>query len=201
MYSKNCEYFVWNITLKQLNTKGWGRLVKSIWNHSWFYWIFYLHQQKLLLKYSLLSVAAAMLNNLYVWRIFCKISQQTLSYIWGRMHRCVDPFILSRKVSISDSCNREVMLPGVVCVQVGAELWYLTTFRTFSTWWLDMGCIELAGRQDLFQHLANLDMRHILDHILSYLDMESIYKVEKVSPLWAWVVQSSSVVYKHKVRK
>ena len=63
-----------------------------------------------------------------------------------------------------------------------------------------MGCTELAARQDLFQQLANMDMRHILDHILSYLDMESIYRVEKVSPLWAWVVQSSSVVYKNKVR-
>ena len=59
---------------------------------------------------------------------------------------------------------------------------------------------QLNERQDLLQGLARLDLRHILDHILSYLDMETISRVEKVSPLWAWVVQSSNSVYRQKVR-
>ena len=63
-----------------------------------------------------------------------------------------------------------------------------------------MGFSLLTERQDLIQGLARLDMRHILDHILSYLDMETLSTVEKVSPLWAWVVQSSNSVYRQKVR-
>merc|ERR1712098_189516 len=67
---------------------------------------------------------------------------------------------------------------------------------TFSAISYEMGCTLLADRQDLIQGLARLDMRHILDHIFSYLDMETINRVEKVSPLWAWLVESSNSVYK-----
>ena len=62
-----------------------------------------------------------------------------------------------------------------------------------------MGCSKLSGRQDILRKLARMDLRHILDHILSYLDMESINRVEMVSPVWAWVVQTSSSMYKNKV--
>eukprot|EP00092_Neocalanus_flemingeri_P001232 GFUD01001314.1.p1 GENE.GFUD01001314.1~~GFUD01001314.1.p1 ORF type:complete len:116 (+),score=34.06 GFUD01001314.1:93-440(+) len=62
-----------------------------------------------------------------------------------------------------------------------------------------MGGSRSSERQDIVKMLAMLDMRHILDHILSYLDMETLNMVEMVSPLWAWVVQSSSLAYKNKV--
>ena len=53
--------------------------------------------------------------------------------------------------------------------------------------------------KDLLKQLALLDLQHVLDLILSFLDQESLETIGKVSPLWAFIVQSSGVVYRKKV--
>ena len=56
-----------------------------------------------------------------------------------------------------------------------------------------------AVRQDILYQLVLRDLKHVLDLLFSYLDLETLSAVEKVSPLWAWLVQSSKPVYRRKV--
>jgi|ERR1719397_1387543 len=62
-----------------------------------------------------------------------------------------------------------------------------------------MGVFVVKANQDIIQQLFLLDLRHILDNVLSYLDMETLSNVEMVSPLWAWLVHSSNYIYRRKV--
>ena len=52
---------------------------------------------------------------------------------------------------------------------------------------------------DILHHLLLLDLRHVLELILSYLDLETLAAVEMVSPLWSWLVHSSNTIYRNKV--
>ena len=53
--------------------------------------------------------------------------------------------------------------------------------------------------QDILQQLVLRDLTHVLNSILSYLDMETLCAVEMVSPEWSMMVHSSSSVYRRKV--
>ena len=43
--------------------------------------------------------------------------------------------------------------------------------------------ITFNHEDDIFHQLAKKNLQHIVDHILSYLDIESLTSVEMVSPL------------------
>ena len=53
---------------------------------------------------------------------------------------------------------------------------------------------------DIVHKLADRDLRHVLDLIFSYLDVESLMSVGQVSPTWANVVNTSNVAYRLNVR-
>ena len=55
--------------------------------------------------------------------------------------------------------------------------------------------------EDLVHQLAARDLRHVLDLIFSFLDIEDLVTVELVSPLWSRVMNSSNVVHRTKVCK
>ena len=59
--------------------------------------------------------------------------------------------------------------------------------------------ITFNHEDDIFHQLAKKNLQHIVDHILSYLDIESLTSVEMVSPLWSNVVIVSNVAYRAKV--
>merc|ERR1712025_134842 len=63
----------------------------------------------------------------------------------------------------------------------------------------EMRLSAVSQNQDILQQLFILDLRHVLDIILSYLDLPTLSAVEMVSPLWAWLVHSSSSIYRNKV--
>lgn len=57
----------------------------------------------------------------------------------------------------------------------------------------------MSHHPDILHHLHLLDLKHVLEIILSYLDLETLSAVEMVSPLWGWLVHSSNTIYRNKV--
>ena len=53
--------------------------------------------------------------------------------------------------------------------------------------------------EDIVHQLAARDLRHVLDQIFSFLDLDSLVTAELVSPLWSRLVNSSSAAQKTKV--
>ena len=62
-----------------------------------------------------------------------------------------------------------------------------------------MRLCAVSHHHDILHHLLLLDLRHVLEIILSYLDLETLAAVEMVSPLWGWLVHSSNTIYRSKV--
>ena len=53
--------------------------------------------------------------------------------------------------------------------------------------------------EDIVHRLAAKDLRHVLDLIFSFLDLEALVTTELVSPLWSRLVNTSNVVHRTKV--
>ena len=53
--------------------------------------------------------------------------------------------------------------------------------------------------EDIVHRLAAKDLRHVLDLIFSFLDLEALVTAELVSPLWSRLVNTSNVVHRTKV--
>ena len=53
--------------------------------------------------------------------------------------------------------------------------------------------------KDIVHQLASRDLRHVLDLIFSFLDLETLVTAELVSPLWSRLVNTSNVVHRTKV--
>ena len=54
--------------------------------------------------------------------------------------------------------------------------------------------------EDIVHRLAAKDLRHVLDLIFSFLDLETLVTAGLVSPLWSRLVNASNVVHRTKVR-